>query len=321
MNGPVPNKMYQIKPVFCLPDSLEIASNMYKMKNIHNTSFQASNSVKEENTVALEKTPKNEYDDIHKRQKIILQQLTDLQNQMSLFRNRLSSEKVLPVKNSASVPDIKPNSPTMKPSFEQGGVIYDIVINANPNHPPYSLLAINTLWGNKLKMRVTTHFHSTISTIDKVDELFQVLQDNNNNGCNSSSLNITLVWKETGPDCELIISPLHHTAIRGEVNLLRYLERHLSPVDSQDAIAATRLDSLLDRCHCLRHATTAKEKKSIVKALNAALGKGAWIGGTKEMGVADVALWSVLRCDRELELTQSLTKWVERCNGAIGIGA
>ncbi|XP_039292671.1 aminoacyl tRNA synthase complex-interacting multifunctional protein 2 [Nilaparvata lugens] len=319
MNGPLPNKMYQIKPVFCLPDNLETSSNMYKMKSIHNTSFQASNPIKDENTVALEKTPNNEYDDIHKRQKIILQQLTDLQNQMSVFRERLSSEKVVPVKNSRSVPDIKPNTATMKPRFEEGGVIYDVVINANPKHPPYSLLAINKLWGDKLKVRVNSHVHSTIATFPKVNELFQVLHDNNNNGCSQSSLNITLVWKETsGPDLELITSPLHHTAIRGEVNLLRYLHRHLQSHD--DTVAATRLDSLLDRCHGLRHASTAKEKKAGVKAANAALGKGQWLGGG-EMGVADVALWSVVKCDGDLELTQSLQKWVDRCNNAIGIGA
>lgn len=40
MNGPV--TMYKVKPVFQLPNGLDISSSMYKMKNIHGSNFISS---------------------------------------------------------------------------------------------------------------------------------------------------------------------------------------------------------------------------------------------------------------------------------------
>lgn len=120
-----------------------------------------------------------------------------------------------------------------------------------------------------------------------------------------------------GPDCEVVVSPLNQLALRGEVNLIRYLHHTLYPTPA-DIITETKLDNLLDICHRLIHARTIKEKQSLIRAINALLGKSTWLGGDT-MDVADIAAWSAIQNTENVELTQNMKKWQERCKGAIGL--
>ena len=36
---------------------------------------------------------------------------------------------------------------------------------------------------------------------------------------------VTLIWSDVGRDCELMVSPLAQTLVKGEVNVLRYFSR------------------------------------------------------------------------------------------------
>merc|ERR1712080_746073 len=40
-----------------------------------------------------------------------------------------------------------------------------------------------------------------------------------------AQVRLTLIWTEVGRDCELVVSPITQSVIRGEVNVLRYLAR------------------------------------------------------------------------------------------------
>lgn len=114
-----------------------------------------------------------------------------------------------------------------------------------------------------------------------------------------------------GTDCETVFSPVSHSPIRGEVNLLRYLHRTINPIN--DVIAELKQDNILDLCHRLNHVKTVHDRKILVKMLNARLGKSSWFGGDK-LTVADVAVWSTLRSLHGIDFTQNITKWQSRCS-------
>lgn len=120
-----------------------------------------------------------------------------------------------------------------------------------------------------------------------------------------------------GPDCELVVSPLTHCPIRGEVNLLRYLNRSLTA--PQDPVSEVQLDSLLDVCHRLGHAHTVRDKQLAVRTLNTRLGQAPWLLG-EVLSLADVAAWSALRAISGVELSQNMSKWQSRSEYAFGVG-
>lgn len=120
-----------------------------------------------------------------------------------------------------------------------------------------------------------------------------------------------------GPDCELVVSPLTHCPIRGEVNLLRYLNRSLTA--PQDPVSEVQLDSLLDVCYRLSHAHTVRDKQLAVRTLNTRLGQAQWLLG-EVLSLADVAAWSALRAISGVELSQNMSKWQSRSEYAFGVG-
>lgn len=77
----------------------------------------------------------------------------------------------------------------------QNGVIHDIVINASPKYPPYSIAALQRLWSDGLKLGVHCHIHSSILELPKNLDTFLCLVSNSDQE-RSPLLNITLVWKD-----------------------------------------------------------------------------------------------------------------------------
>jgi hypothetical protein len=75
-------------------------------------------------------------------------------------------------------------------------VIHDIVINSSPKYPPYSLAALQRLWGDSLKLGVHCHIHSSILQLPaNIENFLSVICDDSDEE-RSSLLNITLVWKD-----------------------------------------------------------------------------------------------------------------------------
>jgi len=78
----------------------------------------------------------------------------------------------------------------------QNGVIHDIVINASPQYPPYSLAALQRLWGDGLKLGVHCHTHSSILQLPKNLDSFLSVISSDSIQERSPLLNVTLVWKD-----------------------------------------------------------------------------------------------------------------------------
>lgn len=107
------------------------------------------------------------------------------------------------------------------------------------------------------------------------------------------------------------------SSIRGEVNILRYLN-YVAP-----GITATASDhetnTILDVCYKLSRAKTQKEHQACLRFLNSKLGKNIWICNTEQLSLADVAVCSTIKqLKNSNEVTQNMTKWMQRCTEVIG---
>ena len=130
-----------------------------------------------------------------------------------------------------------------------------------------------------------------------------------------------------GPDTELVVSPIKHTAIKGEINILRYLSR-LGPAAynyelSSDPATSSRLDGLLDACYTLTQCRTVKERQLAICALGGYLGKAQFLAGGGGISIADIAVWSVLKqLDVQLQrdMSNNTKEWLQHCSQLLGCG-
>lgn len=79
--------------------------------------------------------------------------------------------------------------------FFQDSIIHDIVINANPDYPPYSLLGLNKVWGESLNLKITNFIHSSVVNIPINDILSYFSSKNVEFSDNVPNLNVTIIWK------------------------------------------------------------------------------------------------------------------------------
>jgi hypothetical protein len=153
------------------------------------------------------------------RQEAILAQLAGLKNQIAALRAQLKQPSVLSVTEGTDVSVSRPCS-ILQVCFHlnrrskrliyicvhyivsvhdfcfQNGVIHDIVINASPQYPPYSLAALQRLWGDGLKLGVHCHTHSSILQLPENLDSFLSAVSSESVEDRLPLLNITLVWKD-----------------------------------------------------------------------------------------------------------------------------
>jgi len=129
----------------------------------------------------------------------------------------------------------------------------DIVIHCNYNTPPRSLpLACRWLQQSGLKIFTACHVHSSAKRVP--NNVIDFLPSSNCTSRMNANVRITLIWKEDvtrDPDCFVTMLPNHK--IKGEVNLLRFLNRNfglLRDKSFSDApIPESKADEWLDRLH------------------------------------------------------------------------
>jgi len=320
-----------MRPVIKLTEELELPKCMYRMKNIqqaylnsrveHLLSNETKTSSISEQVKKLLKCPLPEMTALENRQEAILAQLAGLKNQIHALKAQLKQPSTPSVTEGTDV------SVSRTCSILQNGVIHDIVINTSPQYPPYSLAALQRLWGDGLKLGVHCHTHSSILQLPKNLDSFLSVVSSDSTQERSPLLNITLVWKDVGPDTELVVSPMKHTAIKGEVNVLRYLSRLGPPAFNyelnSDPATSARLDGVLDTCYTLARCRTVKEQQMAINDLGVYLGKARFMAGGNVISIADVAVWSVLRqIDAQLQrdMSSDMKQWLQHCSQVLGCG-
>ena len=113
----------------------------------------------------------------------------------------------------------------------------------------------------------------------------------------------------------LMVSPGSQLAIQGEANVARYLARLLTPAyDSADITTATEIDHYVDMATQLASGKD-KEKASVIKTLNAKLGKSnTWLVGDN-LSLADIVLWSAMHQGNQVTTASgNVKRWLDVCH-------
>ncbi|XP_054275079.1 aminoacyl tRNA synthase complex-interacting multifunctional protein 2 isoform X2 [Macrosteles quadrilineatus] len=316
MNGPL--SMYSLKPLVYFTNPVDLTPTMYGMKNIYwrsNFNYRGENSLQDSLPNVLEQGSTSEVEDLKKRQEEILKQLAFLKEQMLFLREELTKGATnvkLSVESNCNLTVSSSHlRTTNNPHWD--GLAGEMVINASPDNPPYSLLAVNRLWPEALRLQVVCHTHSSLVSLSPHLSCFSSLFFTP-----GPNVKARLIWSNMGPDCELVVSPISHCPIRGEVNVLRFLHRSIN--GSGDPISDTQLDHILDVCHRLTHAQSQRDRQVNVRMLNSLLGRSSWLGGEK-VSVADVAAWSAIKRSPGIDLSQNMARWNDQCTQAFLVDA
>lgn len=121
------------------------------------------------------------------RQQDILKQLAALKKQMQALKTDLRSSGTTTRQSAVKTVAVAPVDVNNLP---------DIVINASPDFPPYSLKLIQQLWKNNLKMKVQTHLHSSVSKVLEGASLFASQLEKFETQGKLPVLNVRLIWKD-----------------------------------------------------------------------------------------------------------------------------
>ena len=111
-----------------------------------------------------------------------------------------------------------------------------------------------------------------------------------------------------------MISPTKQTAVTGEVNIARYINRVINPNCEADIIMATQVDEWLDIAHIQIINGNTKEKAAALRNLNSRLGKNDWLVGSS-LSLADIVTWSALQqTNQASSAPANVKKWLKKCD-------
>jgi len=237
--------------------------------------------------------PAVDYKALEQRQDSVLAKLDQLKDQVSAYKQSIGLDPV----------------PESKPTIKNSGCIADIVVKASPSSPPFSLSTIcSILQSSGYSIFTTTHLHSSITSSNHPTILPPSAQGLTRGQAN---LRLTLIWSDlAGGDCEMIISPLTQSVIRGEVNILRYLARVFNEeflYERSPNLAS--IDNMLDTIASLPHASP-RNRVPMLRTVTGGLAKTANVVGD-DVTIADIALFSYLQQgDRSKEMQAEAKKWL-----------
>lgn len=122
------------------------------------------------------------------RQQDILKQLAALKKQMQALKADLKSSPFVNTRHSPA--KTVATTPTEDLSKHP-----DVVINASPSFPPYSLQLLQELWRGSLGLKVKTHLHSSVKDVPEDVVEFGSALEGFQSGA-KAVLNVRLIWKD-----------------------------------------------------------------------------------------------------------------------------
>ncbi|XP_044037653.1 aminoacyl tRNA synthase complex-interacting multifunctional protein 2 isoform X2 [Siniperca chuatsi] len=191
------------------------------------------------------------------------------------------------------------------------GALRDIVINANPAQPPLSLLVLHSLLCQHYRVLSTVHVHSSVTSVPP--QLLSCLGPRHADSYARQmfQLGFTLIWKDV-PKLEMKFSVQNMCPIEGEANVARFLYKLLAPYPS-DPAPATLVDSWVDIAFFQLAEGSAKERATVLRALNSTLGRNPWLAGP-EFSLADIACYCcVLESGSVSSAPTHVQRWIKSC--------
>lgn len=282
----------------------------------------------------------SEVEILEQRQRRILEQLDDLKKTLLAMRGDLKlcnkpqqpiQQKTAPVQNASNVKKLPINvSPfntgccevkLMLISFLfQLSYLQDVVINANPQSVPYSVLAFKNLWQGRLNVDAQVFVHSSVAEITPEAKEFNEKLTKSTGASNLPSLKVIMIWKDVGTT-EMMLN--RFGPIYGEVNIIRFLNR-VGPnefVYDTDNHQANLADATLDICNQLSKKLSAKERQYNLQLLSQRLGKSKYLNDSNVFAIADIAVSSIVKkiySTNMKEVPATLTSWLTQVASVTG---
>ncbi|XP_043091481.1 aminoacyl tRNA synthase complex-interacting multifunctional protein 2 isoform X2 [Puntigrus tetrazona] len=191
------------------------------------------------------------------------------------------------------------------------GALRDVVINANPAHPPLSLLVLHGLLCQRYQVLSSVHVHSSVSAVPP--PLLSCLGPRHRDSYARQrfQLGFTLIWKDVAK-LQMKFNTQSMCPIEGEANVARFLFRLLGAAP-QDPVAATQMDGWIDMAVFQLAEGGSKERAAVLRSLNSALGRSPWLVG-QELSLADiVCACCVLRAGPAASAPANVQHWLKSC--------
>jgi len=316
--------MYALKPVFDLDATVPVPDCMYRLPVI-----QSSEPI--EGVGGQEVVP-SALAALSSRQDAILERLHSLQEQVTAYqksqglptttttiKQSSTSSRLAQLKSTmATVEAMFGSSPSSRPVAPMSGFLSescgrtpDLVVWCSASRPAHSLpKLVDLLQGAGLSVFTSCHIHSSIPSPKQKSSLLSFLPTTTAARA-TAQVRLTLIWTDLGRDCELVVSPITQSVIRGEVNVLRYLARLFPSVLPYETADVHLQDQLLDSVHSLAWAQP-KDKQPLLRQFATRLTKSPYLAGSS-IGASDLSLFSVIKqLGLEGEIQAEVKTWFNR---------
>jgi len=302
--GRMAETMYAMKPVFELDADIEVPKCMYSLPVI-----QCSNHIPGVGSgvgasSGTTTCPPGALQALEARQDAILARLEKLKAEVEAYKKTLGLPAQCDSSSTSSQAPVCGRTP-------------DLVVRCSPSHPAFSLKGVyNLLSGAGLSVHTSCHTHSSVPALPPQCQSFLPEPEMSRT---QAQVRITLIWKEVGRDCELMVSPLTQTLIRGEVNILRYIAR-LFPtlVLYENLTNISSVDSMLDSVSSLLWVQP-RDRQPLMRTLVTQLGRSTYLAG-EQVSITDLALYSVVRqLGLDKELQPELARWFTKAANHLGV--
>lgn len=307
--------MYQVKPVCGGDIQIDLPTCMYKLPNVH--------AQQEHSCISEHALQNGEVDPAVKaleaRQDEIMRKLYELKAAVEgLAKTVTTPDADLDLTVSSSLSPPSSSSMAFKGTADLDtllgkdlGALRDIVINANPEHPPLTLLVLHSLLCQRYRVLSTVHVHSSVTSVPP--QLMSCLGPRHADSYarHLFQLGFTLIWKNV-PTLQMKFSIQNMCPIEGEANVARFLFKLLSPYPSDPAVA-TLVDSWVDTAFFQLAEGSTKERAAVLRSLNSALGRNPWLAGP-EFSLADIACFCCVQCSGSASSAPAnVQRWLKSC--------
>ncbi|CAN0210975.1 aminoacyl tRNA synthase complex-interacting multifunctional protein 2 [Lampetra fluviatilis] len=293
--------MYKVKPFYSSAPLEDLPGCMYRLPGVHaapgvDAAAAAAAASQGEDATLLE---------LEQRQEAMLRRLHKLRNEVDdLVRAVLvpsGPQSSAPAAGASSSPQLR-SCPAHHHQHDGqldaifgmgGGVVRDIVVVASPARPPLSVIVLHELLRHRYRVLTAVHVHSNATTLVPPALRLCLGPPSANDSRSDHQLVLTIIWKDV-PRPELRVNVTHACPVHGEGNVARFLWA-LAGAAPSDPVARTQDDAWVDVAALQLLPASPKERASVLKALNAELGRPGrpWLGGA-EFSLADVVMWSAL---------------------------
>merc|ERR1712156_1407326 len=270
--------MYRLPPIIPQNMVMDLPTTMYKLPMIQ------SSNVEPLPTQELSTGDLKELKELEKRQEAILSKLEELK---------------------VDVEKLKGGTGT---STQAVSGVKDVVIRANPCHPPETLPIIcKTLQECKYKVFTSFHVHSSLPK-GVPNRLKDFLPVSNCSSRSKADLWVTLIWN-SGKETELATSPTSSLLVKGEINFLKYFSRrfNLFNLSEMNEIQTAQAESLLESLYCDVMWGAGNFEPILKKSQFLTCGK---------LGIADVYAYALISSEKSGKHSKFLKEWQKRCEQA-----